>query len=301
MKSNVKRANFAAKYGFVDNVGYSSVLNLEAWYAIFAGDFELARTESQRAIDLVETQEEKFAPMTNRAHALMMLNRITEARDAYMAGRGLAGAGKETWEHTILRDFIEFRAAGLMHPLMAEIEAAFKKGNDSFDFSLLGTGSTTTAPASTAAAPSPDEFFWLAVRDSSVPALFDEFLKKFPASSHAADARKRLDEIKAQVALAAPPEMKLQRIVGRWILRREGQPGSQPVASFIVEADGEGIIVRGDSWRGSGSFDGESGSYRWAFADGKSGLTTFSIDRNEMMRGQVRGSGIDWDYLATRH
>ena len=126
-KEDVGRARFAAQYGFIGKHNLSSVLNLEAWYAIFARDFELTRSDSERAIALVETDEQRFGPMTNRAHALMLLDRITEARDAYMAGRGLTSSEKETWEHAILSDFVKFRAAGISHPLMGEIEKAFKK------------------------------------------------------------------------------------------------------------------------------------------------------------------------------
>jgi len=59
----------------------------------------------------------------------------------------------------------------------------------------------------TAAAPTAqDEIFWLTIKDSSTQALFDEFLTKFPASSRAAEARARLEELnKGKVAVVAPP------------------------------------------------------------------------------------------------
>src|SRR6202171_5919190 len=68
------------------------------------------------------------------------------------------------------------------------------------DFYFAGLPPATDASKTTpmpVAPPTPalaaDEIFWLAIKDASLPALFDEFLKKFPASSRAADARARLD------------------------------------------------------------------------------------------------------------
>jgi hypothetical protein len=51
-------------------------------------------------------------------------------------------------------------------------------------------------PRSVPPIPSADELFWLAVKDSTVPALFEEFLRKFPRSSHAAEAQEKLDALK---------------------------------------------------------------------------------------------------------
>jgi caspase domain-containing protein/sulfatase-modifying factor enzyme 1 len=63
-------------------------------------------------------------------------------------------------------------------------------------------------PAPVAAAPAitADEVFWLAIKDSKLEALFDEFVSKFPASPRASEARARLAELKkSQVAVAMPP------------------------------------------------------------------------------------------------
>ena len=66
-----------------------------------------------------------------------------------------------------------------------------------------------TGPAPSAAiAPSPgaDEVFWQAIKDDNSQTLFDEFLKKYPSSTRAIDARARLEELrKKQVAMVAPP------------------------------------------------------------------------------------------------
>src|SRR5262249_40812367 len=59
------------------------------------------------------------------------------------------------------------------------------------------------------AGPTPDEVFWSTIRDPSPPALFEEFLRKFPQSPRAAEARDRLEEIKrlqtASVVMPARP------------------------------------------------------------------------------------------------
>jgi hypothetical protein len=43
--------------------------------------------------------------------------------------------------------------------------------------------------------PSTDEVFWLTIRESRTIGLFEEFLKKFPDSPHAREARAKLDEL----------------------------------------------------------------------------------------------------------
>jgi hypothetical protein len=47
--------------------------------------------------------------------------------------------------------------------------------------------------------PAADEIFWLSIKDSSVSALFEEFLAKFPASPRVKEARAKLQDLK-QVA-----------------------------------------------------------------------------------------------------
>jgi formylglycine-generating enzyme required for sulfatase activity/uncharacterized caspase-like protein len=46
--------------------------------------------------------------------------------------------------------------------------------------------------------PAADEVMWSAIKDSSVAAVFDEFVNKFPASPHAREARARADELKKE-------------------------------------------------------------------------------------------------------
>lgn len=51
-------------------------------------------------------------------------------------------------------------------------------------------------------------------------------------------------------------------------------------------------------WEGRGVIDGDEGYYDWVFEDGKRGRTTIRIDSAGQLRGQVRGAGIDWDYIG---
>lgn len=57
---------------------------------------------------------------------------------------------------------------------------------------------------------SADEIFWLSIKDSSVPALFEEFLVKFPASPRLKEARAKLQDLEK----AAPQHQIGQRPTG---------------------------------------------------------------------------------------
>jgi formylglycine-generating enzyme required for sulfatase activity len=83
------------------------------------------------------------------------------------------------------------------------------RGNFYFAGPATGQAPSTaaTSPSTAiAAASNPDEVFWQAIKDEGSQVLFDEFLKKYPSSSRAMDARTRLDALKKQqVAVIAPP------------------------------------------------------------------------------------------------
>ncbi|HOB51572.1 MAG TPA: hypothetical protein PK176_12625 [Acidobacteriota bacterium] len=65
-----------------------------------------------------------------------------------------------------------------------------------------------------------------------------------------------------------------------------------------------GIAIRtGDpamDWQGNGEVTGTQGYYDWRFDDGKSGRTTFTIDPDGTLHGQVQGSGLNWRYVARK-
>ena len=56
-----------------------------------------------------------------------------------------------------------------------------------------------------AAAPAEDEKFWQAIQTSTVTGLYEDFLAKYPKSSHAAEARQRIKEFKAKEVAAVSP------------------------------------------------------------------------------------------------
>ena len=56
----------------------------------------------------------------------------------------------------------------------------------------------------------------------------------------------------------------------------------------------------GVDWQGHGVIDGKRGHYDWVFPNGWTGRTTITIDADGNLRGQVRGSGIAWDYIGKR-
>jgi TPR repeat protein len=99
----------------------AQVLNGVAWSALFAREFTKALTDSERAHALLP---DDLVPETNRAHALMFLEREEEAKALYLANKGkrMSGQDSRLWEHVIVKDFAELRQAGLTHPMMADIE-----------------------------------------------------------------------------------------------------------------------------------------------------------------------------------
>jgi hypothetical protein len=90
--------------------------------ALKAGDF----SKALEAIDLAM----KFGPgvawlKVNRIHALMFLDRVSEARAEYVRNRGTELEGLGAWEKVVLDDFAALRENGRQHPLMDEIEKLF--------------------------------------------------------------------------------------------------------------------------------------------------------------------------------
>jgi TPR repeat protein/energy-coupling factor transporter ATP-binding protein EcfA2 len=90
-----------------------------AWYALLTGQYGKALTAAEHARALLP---DSLAIETNRAHALMFLGRQEEAKALYLAYRGKLVSDGVSWESVIADDFAGFRKAGLMHPMMAEIE-----------------------------------------------------------------------------------------------------------------------------------------------------------------------------------
>jgi Flp pilus assembly protein TadD len=77
-----------------------------AYNFILARKFETALDAADQAISLAP---EKIWFYANRAHALMFLNRVDEARTLYPNYRGQKIEDDKSWEAVILEDFAEFR------------------------------------------------------------------------------------------------------------------------------------------------------------------------------------------------
>ncbi len=95
-----------------------------AFYFVLMHDY-------QSALDGADGAMAAFPDLTwvniNRAHALMFLGRLDEARMIFLGHRGEIINGNELWETSVRTDFESMRRAGLNHPLMDEVELAFAK------------------------------------------------------------------------------------------------------------------------------------------------------------------------------
>ena len=98
-------------------------------------------------------------------------------------------------------------------------------------------------------------------------------------------------------------------ITGNYVLYREGDLLGKVVGYMRISAQrGSQFSIgiaspTGDptqDWKGDGVIEGAGGYYGWVFNDGKRGRTTFRIDNSGNLHGKVRGSGINWDYVARR-
>jgi hypothetical protein len=94
-------------------------LNSVAWFALFAREYTKALTAADRAHALLP---DNLMIETNRAHSLMFVERREECKALYLAHKGKPLSDGKLWERVIAEDFAEFRKAGLMHPMMADIE-----------------------------------------------------------------------------------------------------------------------------------------------------------------------------------
>src|SRR5262249_25698267 len=82
---------------------------------VLAGKFARGLAAADQAIAIMPDELWLHA---NRAHALMFIGRIKEARALYLKYRGLKNVqGDKLWDAAIIDDFAEMREAGRMHAL----------------------------------------------------------------------------------------------------------------------------------------------------------------------------------------
>ena len=98
-------------------------IGIAAWSAVLAHDLPMAMDAVDQAIALAPR---RHGSTRARAHALMLLGRVEEARTLYLKYRGEKNVmtGK-SWETIVLEGFVALRKAGLTSPLMDEIERQF--------------------------------------------------------------------------------------------------------------------------------------------------------------------------------
>jgi hypothetical protein len=92
-------------------------------------------------------------------------------------------------------------------------------------------------------------------------------------------------------------------IEGSYVLSWWGDPGKTPITRMVITArEGNRFSVRGSgqAWSGEGRVDGKEGYYNWVFATGEKGKTTFTINPDGTLKGEVRGGIPPWTYLALR-
>ncbi len=105
----------------------------------------------------------------------------------------------------------------------------------------------------------PTRFFWGAIKELGLSALFEEFLKKYPASPHAGEARARAAELKKTEVALLPPASGAQ--IDK--LKELTEPTNAPLASFTRHNGGWSVALSfaepatGISWR-----LGETGNFR---------------------------------------
>jgi hypothetical protein len=119
-------------------------LNSLSFEALFVGKYEISLAAADEALGI---DPGDLMPVTNRAHALMYLGRIDEARDLYKKYMGQSIRPGSVWDREILNDFRQLIDVGRKQPLMNEIAT------------LLTTGAAAMQPV-------PD---WLAEPRASLP------------------------------------------------------------------------------------------------------------------------------------
>ena len=106
----------------------SEGLTRVALYALLAHAPEQALIASERALTL---QPDDFYAKVRRAHALMFLDRPADARATYQAIKDRLKLDEDIFGPEIIAaDFVAFRKAGLVHPMMVEIEALLATRKD---------------------------------------------------------------------------------------------------------------------------------------------------------------------------
>jgi tetratricopeptide (TPR) repeat protein len=97
-----------------------------SWYQLFSRDFQGA-LNSVKAGLAIEPRDMML--QTNRAHALLLLNREAEAFEVYRQYIGKRfDSGDRSWEDVILKDLTDLEKEGVTHPRFADVRALMRSG-----------------------------------------------------------------------------------------------------------------------------------------------------------------------------
>jgi tetratricopeptide (TPR) repeat protein len=122
-------ARTAIKQDVTDKQGQGDLDSAVAKIGGLAYKFVLARdfAKALKAGDIANSfsPDEVLLIQRNRAHALMFLERTSEARNIYLKYRQKS-SGDKSWQANVSSDFADLRKHGLSHPLMDEIKKQFR-------------------------------------------------------------------------------------------------------------------------------------------------------------------------------
>jgi hypothetical protein len=108
-----------------DNDKQQRLSNLIAlsFNALFVAKDQVALAAAEEALSL---NPNDLLPATNKAHALMYIDRLDEARQLYLQNQGKMTRPDRLWEQSILSDFDLLTKFGRKHPLMDEVARSLK-------------------------------------------------------------------------------------------------------------------------------------------------------------------------------
>jgi hypothetical protein len=188
------------------------------------------------------------------------------------------GGKQIPWDNSALLGDV-YRAIGKID--VGELDG----GKSSLD---KGPGKSEPPHVNIVSAPSADDILWNIVKDSSVAAVFDEFLNKFPTSPHAREARGRGDELKADaLKKEASKVAMLPPGAGAQISNLTNTPAKAPTASFSRYNDG---------WSVGFFFGGPVLAISWRLGDTGTFRETDFLDRiDPRTRRRMPRAGIQLD------
>jgi molecular chaperone GrpE len=120
-KVAVVRLTETADAGQPGDATLDALLSL-SWYQLCAGQYDAVIATADQA---AEIREGYISIETNRAHALMLMDSLDEAKAIYNKHRGEETRNNKTWEREVLDDFAELELENIKHPLMDEIRSAW--------------------------------------------------------------------------------------------------------------------------------------------------------------------------------